>query len=63
MAYHGEEMPLSEAMRRSGTTLSRRAIRDRLRMGWTLERALTAPSARIPGKWSGMRPARNWDVL
>ncbi len=43
VVYHGEQMPLHVAWTKSGSHVSKREVRRRMRFGWTVERALDTP--------------------
>jgi hypothetical protein len=46
VTYQGEEIALSEAIRRSGSNVAQRTVHHRLKSGWPLARALSLPSSR-----------------
>lgn len=54
LTWKGETLPTSAWARRTG--LARRTIRERLRAGWTVERALSVPVTRQVGNRYKARP-------
>lgn len=61
--YQGKEMTLAEAMRASGCTVNRGCVKDRLRKGWPLARALTLPNTKPARHKMSIRPLeRDWGI-
>ena len=56
VTYRGEDMTLTEAIRRSGSVHSAGAVAKRLKSGWALDRALHLPVMVTRGVRMRMRP-------
>lgn len=56
--YKGEEITISEAMRRAGSPVGYETVLRRLKQDWPVLRALTLPTAHSKGdgRWARIRP-------
>lgn len=60
VTFQGEEMNVAEAVKRSGTTISKDAVTDRLKHGWPLMLALFRPAATSGARRGSFKHSREW---